>query len=88
MPVYRVDVLVEDPNAVFQWQRENCPGDRIIRSLAYKTPRGWYIKTVFKRQEDAESFHRRWHPDLEDHTVPPFGGNQNGDSSDGLSECS
>jgi hypothetical protein len=72
VPVYRVDVLVEDPDAVFRWQRENIPRDRIVRSVAYQTIRGWNIKTVFTRPDDAEAFNRHWHPELEDHTVPPF----------------
>ena len=73
MAVFRVDVLVDDPRPVFDWINKHVPKGLVVRAIAYKTVRGWYMKTVFKLQRDAESFHRRWHPDTEDHTVAPFG---------------
>ncbi len=72
MSVYRVDVLVEDSDVVFDWQRANIPTHAIVRSKAYRTTDGWYIKTVFTCPDYAERFHRKWHPELNDHTVPPF----------------
>lgn len=73
MAVFRVDVLVDDPQPVFHWINEHVPKGLVVRAIAYKTVRGWYMKTVFKLQRDAESFNRQWHPDAEDHTVAPFG---------------
>lgn len=72
MAVYRVDVLTEDPWPVFRWMEDNVPTELVVRRIAYKTSRGWYVKAVFKRQSDAESFHLRWHPDSGDHTVAAF----------------
>lgn len=72
MAVFRVDVLVDDPDPVFTWINEHVPKGLVVRKMAYKTVKGWYVKTVFKQQSDAASFHRRWHPDAEDHTVDPF----------------
>lgn len=72
MAVFRVDVLVENPQEVFDWVDEHVSKDLVVRAIAYQTFEGWYVKTVFKRQRDAESFHRRWYPDAEDHTVNPF----------------
>ena len=72
MAVFRVDVLVEDPHQVFDWIHEYVPKDLLVRAMAYETFEGWYVKTVFKRQSDAESFHRRWYPDADDHTVEPY----------------
>lgn len=72
MAVFRVDVLVDDPYPVFDWINEHVPKELVVRRMAYKTLKGWYMKIVFKQQSDAESFHRRWHPDAEDHTVTPF----------------
>jgi hypothetical protein len=72
MAVYRVDVLTEDPWPVFEWIEANVPGNLMVRRIAYKTVRGWYVKAVFKRQSDAELFHRRWHPEADDHTVAAF----------------
>jgi len=72
MAVFRVDVLVDDPYPVFDWINEHVPKELVVHRMAYKTVKGWHMKTVFKQQSDAESFHRRWHPDVEDHTVEPF----------------
>lgn len=72
MAVFRVDVLVDNPQPVYDWVNEHVPQGLVLRAMAYKTGKGWYVKTVFKRQSDAESFHRRWHPDAKDHTVEPF----------------
>ena len=72
MAVFRVDVLVNDPHPVYDWINEHVPKEFVVRAMAYKTVNGWYVKTVFKRQSDAESFHRRWYPDAEEHTFEPF----------------
>jgi hypothetical protein len=72
LAVYRVDYICEGPDPVFKWQRENIPQGQIVRAIAYETVKGWYIKSVFKCQEDAEAFHRFCYPDAEDHTVCVF----------------
>ena len=72
MAVFRVNVLVDDPQRVYDWINEHVPKGLVVRAMAYKTVNGWYVKTVFKRQSDAEPFHRRWHLDAEEHTVAPF----------------
>ena len=73
MAVYRVDVLTDEPDPVFDWVRANVPDSEVVRTVAFKTIRGHYFKCVFRRQSDAEAFHRRWRPETEDHTVEPFG---------------
>jgi len=73
MAVYRVDLLTDDPDPVFAWVRAYVPEAHVVRTVAFKTVKGSYFKCVFKNQEDAETFHRRWHPDAEEHTVRPFG---------------
>ncbi|HTG95612.1 MAG TPA: hypothetical protein VL866_23630 [Pyrinomonadaceae bacterium] len=72
MAVYRVDVLIEDAEPVFRWIEDNVPKYLVVRKIAYKTVKGWYVKAVFKRQSDAELFHHRWCPEAEDHTVAAF----------------
>lgn len=73
MAVYRVDLLTAEPDPVFDWLGANISESLVVRSVAYRTVRVWYFKCVFKRREDSEAFHRRWHPDAEDHSVLPFG---------------
>lgn len=73
MGVYRVDLLTDEPEPVFQWIATHVPKAYVVRAVAYKTVRGWYMKSVFKRRDDAEAFHRRWHPKAEDHSVRPWG---------------
>jgi hypothetical protein len=73
MAVYRVDLLTDEPDPVFDWLGATVPRPFVVRSVAFKTLKGWYFKCVFKRREDAEAFHRRWYPEIEDHSVPPFG---------------
>lgn len=51
---------------------------RVVRAVAYKTVRGWFMKSVFKRRDHAEAFHRRWHPEAEDHSVRRWGETQPG----------
>lgn len=63
MAVYRVDVLIADPDPVFQWIEDNVPKSLVVRKIGYKTVKGWYVKAVFKRQSDAELFHHRWYPE-------------------------
>ena len=72
MAVYRVDLLIADPGPVFQWIEDNVPKGFVVRKIAYHTLKGWYMKVVFKRQSDAELFHRQWYPDETDHTVRVF----------------
>jgi hypothetical protein len=72
MAVYRVDVLIDDPNPVFDWIDEHIQKNLVVRRVAYKSDRGWYVKAVFKRQGDAEPFHRQWYPNPPDHTVEAF----------------
>lgn len=72
MAVYRVDLLIGDPEPVFEWIEHNVPRGFVVRKIAYKTAKGWYVKAVFKRQSDAELFHERWYPDANDHTVAAF----------------
>jgi hypothetical protein len=72
MAVYRVDVLIEDPEPVFKWIEDNMSRGLVVRKIAYQTVRGWYVKAVFKHQSDAELFHRRWFPEADDHTVAAF----------------
>ena len=69
MAVYRVDVLTDEPDPVFEWIRGHVPRAFVVRNVGYHTVKGWYVKSVFKRQSDAEDFHRRWHPESENHTV-------------------
>lgn len=72
MAVYRVDLLIEDPEPVFKWTEDNVPKGFVVRRIGYKTTKGWYVKAVFKRHSDAELFHHRWYPDANDHTVAAF----------------
>jgi hypothetical protein len=73
MAAYRVDLLTDDPEPVLQWIETHVPRACVVRAVAYKTVRGWYMKSVFSRRDHAEAFHRRWHPEAEDHSVPPWG---------------
>ena len=73
MAVYRVDLLTDEPDPVYDWLAVTVPRPFVVRSVAFKTVRGWHFKCVFKRREDAEAFHRRWHPEVGDHSVLPFG---------------
>ena len=57
---------------MFDWIEKYSVGT-IVRRMAYETVKGWYIKTVFKLQSDAEHFNRYWHPELQDHSVSPYG---------------
>ncbi len=72
MAVYRVDILVDDPDPVFSWLTDNISDGLVVRKIAYQTVKGWYVKAVFKRQADAESFHRHWYPELGTHAIAPF----------------
>jgi len=55
---------------VIQWVEANFPAPMIVRTVGYRVREGWLMKCVFKRQEDAEAFHRYWYPDETDHSVP------------------
>jgi hypothetical protein len=72
MPVYRVDLLTQDPWSVLQWINDNVSKGGVVRKIAYQTRNGWYVKAVFKRQSDAEEYHRKWYPDEVAHSVEPF----------------
>ena len=72
MAVYRVDLLTGDPWSVFKWIEDSVPKGLVVRKIAYKTQKGWYMKVGFKRQSDAELFHQHWYPDSDDHTVVTF----------------
>jgi hypothetical protein len=73
MAVYRVDLLTDATDPVFDWLNSHVDRSELVRSVAFRTVKGWYFKCVFKRREDAEAFHRHWLPDADDHTVSPFG---------------
>ena len=73
MAVFRVDLLTNEPDAVFDWLGVNVPESELVRAVAFRTVKGHHFKCVFRRRSDAEAFHRRWHPEAEDHTVEPFG---------------
>jgi hypothetical protein len=72
MSVYRVDLLTCDPDPVFNWISENVPESFVVRTVAFRTVGGWYFKCVFKRQTDAEAFHRFSNPEVSDHLISPF----------------
>lgn len=72
MAVYRVDLLCDDPGPVFDWLEEEITSQLLVRKIGYETVKGWHMKVVFKRQEDAEKFHRRFYPDATDHSVAAF----------------
>ena len=74
MAVYRVDLLIDDPKPVFEWIEMEVPKAFMVRAIGYRTYKGWYMKIVFKRPKDAESLHRRWHPETEDHSAHPWNG--------------
>ena len=74
MAVYRVDLLTTDADEVFDWIEAHVPKSRIVRTVAFEVVDGWYFKCVFKHQEDAEAFHRRWqNPDVMGTRSGPFG---------------
>jgi hypothetical protein len=77
MAVYRVDLLCDDPDPVFDWLEEEIDPKSLVRKIGYKTVKGWYMKMVFKRQADAEKFHRRFYPDATNHSVSAFGSRAN-----------
>jgi hypothetical protein len=73
MAVYRVDLITPNADPVLDWVETHVPKSRVARTVAFKVVDGWYFKCIFKNQEDAEAFHRRWYPGVDDHTVRPFG---------------
>lgn len=52
--------MVIDPYPVFDWIKDQIPRDRVVRQMAYKVLRGWYIKCAFKREDDAKAFLKYW----------------------------
>jgi hypothetical protein len=72
MAIYRVDLLCDDPDPVFDWLEKNVEPGQLVRKIGYETVKGWYLKIVFKRPADAESFHRSFYPNELDHSVPVF----------------
>lgn len=73
MPVYRVDLLTPEPDPVLAWVENNVPKAQVVRTVAFKTVKGWYFKCVFRRQTHAEACHRRWHLEADSHEVEAFG---------------
>ena len=73
MAVYRVDVLTDDPDAIVEWKRKHMRSGQMVRFIGYQTIKGWYFKCVFKRHEDASTFHREFYPDTADHQVSVYG---------------
>ena len=73
MAVYRVDTLADDPQPVFDWIKANVLASEVVRTAAFDTVKGYYFKCIFRRQSDAEAFHRAWNPDATDFTVGPVG---------------
>lgn len=73
MACYRVDLFTLDPQPVLDWIEASFPETMVIRAVGYRVTSGWVMKCVFKRQEDAEAFHRQWLPDREDHSVRAWG---------------
>lgn len=53
----RIDLLVEDPNPVFNWMEENVK-DAIVRKIAYLHPYldKWHMKIVLDTPEAIEKF--------------------------------
>ena len=72
MAVFRVDLVVENPDPVFDWLDENIAAGCLVRKMAYQTVKGWYMKVVFKRREDAESFNSYWHFASRTKEIIPF----------------
>jgi len=60
--IKRCDVLVDDPDPVFDWLRTNMH-DRVVRKMAYKTVLGWYIKIALEGQDAADRFWVQWSND-------------------------
>jgi hypothetical protein len=72
MAVFRIDLLIEDPYPVFDWLEKNIAPGHLVRKWAYQTVKGWYMKVVFKRREDAESFNNHWRFVSQTKEVGPF----------------
>ena len=72
MAVYRVDVLTDDAGAFQHWVCDHVPKSALIRSVGFRTVKGWYFKNVFSDKQIAEQFHRHWYPDAADHIVVAF----------------
>jgi hypothetical protein len=60
--IKRCDVLVDDPETVFDWRRTNMLG-RVVRKMAYETVLGWHIKIALEGQDAADRFWVQWSND-------------------------
>jgi len=60
--IRRCDVLVDDPDPVFDWLLANI-ADRVVRKMAYKTVLGWHIKLALEGQDAVDRFWARWSDD-------------------------
>jgi hypothetical protein len=60
--IKRCDVLVDDPDPVFDWLRANIH-DRVVRKMAYETMLDWHIKIVLDGQDAVDRFWARWRDD-------------------------
>jgi hypothetical protein len=60
--ITRCDVLVDDPETVFDWLRTNMLG-RVVRKMAYETVLGWHIKIALEGQDAADCSWVRWSND-------------------------
>jgi hypothetical protein len=60
--IRRCDLLVDDPDPVFDWLRANID-DRVVRKMAYETVLGWHIKIALEGQDAIDRFWARWSDD-------------------------
>jgi hypothetical protein len=60
--VRRCDVLVDDPDPVFDWLRAKLY-HRVVRKMAYETVLGRHIKVALQGQYAAGRFWARWSDD-------------------------
>ena len=58
MTAYRVDLLTDDPEPVFQWMDALVPKACVVRAVAYKTVRGWQRKQALTTGKVAGDVHR------------------------------
>jgi hypothetical protein len=71
MAIYRVDLLVHDPEPVFEWIDTHVPKEFVIRTTAVGHEGHWSLLAIFKRPADAEAFLREW-AEGDDHGVAPW----------------
>ena len=66
--LFRFDVLVDDPDPVFDWLANQAPG-HVLRHVAYDTFLGWSVKVVLTDPDTADAFRRRWSDDLGENQI-------------------